>query len=79
MKWQKATMIFIGVLIVAIAAWDVFVLVDGGTESSISHVMIVWAYKYPAFPFVMGFVMGHLFWRMKETSETAAVTQESKK
>jgi len=70
MKWQKATMAFIGILILAITAWDVFVLVDGGTESSISYVMIQWAYKYPLFPFCMGVLVGHLFWRMKNVKGT---------
>jgi len=70
MKWQKATMIFIGILILAITAWDIFVLVDGGTESSISYVMLSWAYKYPIFPFIMGLTMGHLFWRVKNVKGT---------
>lgn len=78
MKWQKWTRVFIVAVVVLIAVWDVFVMVDGGTESSISHEMIVWAYKYPAFPFIMGFVMGHLFWRMGETKETAKVTGREK-
>lgn len=70
MKWQKATMIFIGIIILAIAAWDIFVLVDGGTESSISYVLMTWAYKYPVFTFMMGFVMGHLFWRIRNVKGT---------
>lgn len=64
MKFKKHTYVFIVAIIVLIAIWDVYVLVWGGPESSISHIMINWAYDYPVFSFVMGFVMGHLFWRM---------------
>jgi len=78
MKWKKGTMIFIGVLIVAITAWDVFVLVDGGTESSISHVMIAWAYRFPIFPFLMGVLCGHLFWRMPQTKELDKIQGDRK-
>jgi hypothetical protein len=70
MNWQRATIIFVLVVIVAIAGYDVLAIVEGGTEASISHLLITWSYKYPAFPFVIGFVMGHLFWRMPSTKET---------
>lgn len=75
---RKATQIFVAFMIVAIAVYDVYAIMKGGTEASISHLMIVWAYKYPAFPFTMGFVCGHLFWRMPETKETAKVTSHIK-
>ena len=66
---MKITKIFIAVMIVLIAAYDVYTIVLYGTETSVSHVMITWAYEYPVFPFVMGFVMGHLFWRMGQTKK----------
>jgi len=72
-KFQKMTRIFIGLVVLAILVFDVYVMVVGGTGTTISHEMIVWAYKYPVFPFLMGLVMGHLFWRMPSTSDTDKV------
>ena len=69
MKWQKATMYFVGLMLILVIAWDVFVLIDGGTESSISHLLIVWSYKYPIFTFASGVLCGHLFWRVRQTKE----------
>jgi len=67
MKYKQWTMIFVGVLVLAILIFDVFVLYKGGTEASISHLLIVWAYKYPIMPFFVGIICGHLFWRMRQT------------
>jgi hypothetical protein len=53
--------IFIGLTIVIIATVDSFLIIKGGTEASISHQIIVWSYEFPAFTFLMGFAMGHLF------------------
>lgn len=64
------TYIFIGLMILLITAYDIFAILTSGTESSISSIMIIWAYKYPAFPFLVGFVSGHLFWRMKNNKDT---------
>ena len=74
-NFKKYTVYFIGLVIVAIAVYDVIVIVNGGTEASISHTMIVWSYKYPVFTFLMGFVMGHLFWRMSDTIDTKKITE----
>ena len=66
MSAKNKTIVFIGVCIVAIIAWDIWTIVANGLETSISQVMIDWAYDYPVFPFTMGFVMGHLFWKISE-------------
>lgn len=79
MSWKKITGFFTIGLIVAIAVYDVVAIINGGTEASISHLLITYAYKYPAMPFCVGFVMGHLFWRMpgtKETPDTKILHQE---
>jgi hypothetical protein len=70
-KIRKITTYFIGITILAIAVYDIFAIYSGGTEASISHIMIEWSYKYPSFTFLMGFTMGHLFWRMRDTKITA--------
>ena len=64
MKLRKYTYLFIAIMVIIIAVYDVYVFIAGGTETTISHVMITWAYDYPIFPFIMGIVCGHLFWRM---------------
>lgn len=69
MNIRKQTMIFVAVVIAAIIVYDIYAIVMGGTEASISHLLITWSYQHPVFPFVMGFTMGHLFWRMRQTKE----------
>jgi hypothetical protein len=70
MNWHKITRLFIFGVIIAIAIYDVVTISQGGVETSISNTIIVWSYKYPIFTFVMGIVMGHLFWRLKDNPET---------
>ena len=74
MSLKKKTAIFILLTILAIAAWDVYAIVLGGHEVSISHTMIEWSYKYPIFTFLMGVVMGHLFWRMSDSKTTNKIS-----
>lgn len=65
-KWQWYTIIFTISVGIAVGAYDVVAMFQGGYESSISYLMITWAYKFPIFPFFMGVLCGHLFWRMPE-------------
>jgi hypothetical protein len=69
------TKIFTLVMFVVVAIYDVYAMIVGGTENSISHLMITWAYKYPIFPFVMGILCGHLFWRMHDTKATKSISE----
>ena len=78
-NWKKWTAIFIGVTILSIAIYDGVAISLGGTEASISHMMITWSYKYPAFVFLMGFTMGHLFWVIRPTKETIAIAEDTRK
>ena len=75
-NWKQLTIIFIAVVFIAIAIWDVLAISQGGTEASISSTIITWTYKFPAFTFLMGFIMGHLFWRMKPNDETKFIDQK---
>lgn len=67
MKFTAA--IFIAITIVIIAVVDVYFIVSGGTQASISYQIIEWSYKYPAFTFLMGFTMGHLFWKISDVKK----------
>lgn len=66
---KNAAAIFIGLTIVLIAIVDVILILKGGTSASISYQIIDWSYKYPAFTFLMGFTMGHLFWKISPTDK----------
>lgn len=67
MKFTAA--IFIIITIVIIAVVDVYFILGGGTEASISYQIITWSHEYPAFTFLMGFTMGHLFWKIKDVKK----------
>jgi len=61
------TYLIIPALLVGLVLFDVVALVIGGTEATISSVVIDASYKQPFLPFGVGFfvgiVSGHLFWR----------------
>ena len=76
---KKMTVIFIAIAFAAIAIYDVYAIVNGGTEASISHTMIVWTYKYPIFTFLMGVVCGHLFWRVRGGTEMRKIEDDTRK
>lgn len=67
---MKKTPIFIFSLILLIIFYDVWVIINYGAQESISAYVIEWSYSMPAFSFLTGFVMGHLFWRMKKNKRT---------
>ena len=46
--------------------WDVFAVFDGGTESSISYVMVKWGKEFPALTFGCGFLAGHFFFPLRK-------------
>jgi len=62
---KKMTSIVIIGIIALITIYDVYAWNVGGTEGTISWKIFEWSHEYPAFTFLMGFVMGHLFWQMK--------------
>jgi hypothetical protein len=66
MQLQKLTAKFIVGIIALIAAFDVFVYSKGGTEATISYVIMTWSYQHPITVFVAGVVCGHLYWRIRD-------------
>jgi hypothetical protein len=40
----------------------------------VSFIMIEWSYKLPICPFLMGIVVGHLFWRMGDSEATHKIS-----
>ena len=61
--------VFLISLVCLIAIFDVILITTKGKKNSISAWAIRLSYKYPSIVFIfamgLGFVMGHLFWRMK--------------
>lgn len=75
---SKITTIIIVLTVVILLAYDCYALVIGGTEGTISYQVIVSSYKYPLIPFFFGFLMGHFFWRMRDTEETKKISDSSR-
>jgi hypothetical protein len=72
MELKTATKLFIGLTIIAIAVYDVWVISSGGNTKSISWT--IWENSAgncsagikakPMIPAVAGILFGHLFWQM---------------
>lgn len=63
---MKKTVIFILFMISSIIIFDFYIIADEGSQASISAYIIRWSKEYASIPFLVGFVMGHLFWRMTD-------------
>lgn len=61
---MNITLSFIGIVVVAIAVFDVWIIAKKGKQESISAHIIRLSHQYPSIPFLVGFVAGHLFWSM---------------
>jgi hypothetical protein len=75
---MKLTKYFTVALVLIVAIFDVYVMAKGGTEASISHLLITVSYKYPFVPFLFGVLCGHLFWRMRDTKATAKIAKDTR-
>lgn len=64
MKIKTLTMYVIGAFVFGLIAYDFYAYLNAGQDSTVSNVMIEWSHEYPAVTFLVGFVMGHLFWQM---------------
>jgi hypothetical protein len=76
MNAKKMTVIFILIVGVAIAVFDLYIIQVGGKEASISQTIILWSYEYPSVTFLLGFVCGHLFWRMRSNKGFEKIDKE---
>lgn len=66
---MRKSAIFIIFLIVLIVIADVYLIVGGGVDESISKQIIDWSYDFPVFTFLVGFTMGHLFWKISDSKK----------
>lgn len=63
---MSKTVIFIVLMITSIVVFDFYIIFAEGAPESISAYLIRWSHEHPSIPFLIGFVMGHLFWRMSD-------------
>jgi hypothetical protein len=72
----------IPVAILAVLFYDIVAIHYGGTEASISSLLIVSAYKMPflvlCIGLFVGILLGHLFWRMKGNKDTRELGLDDK-
>jgi hypothetical protein len=80
MNWKKITLnivIAIPLLIVVLLIYDAIAVMNGGSEASISSLLITSAYKMPIMvsliSWFIGLVQGHLFWRLRQNEDTKSV------
>ena len=73
---KNITIKILAVLLLALLVYDVVAIQIGGTEASVSSVIITFAYKMPVFTFLSGVVCGHLFWRMRTNNDTKKIDEE---
>ena len=71
------TFYIIPLLIVLVLVYDFIAIKYGGTEASISSLIISFSYKMPMFTFLVGFgggfLCGHLFWRLRSNEDTVLI------
>ena len=76
------TMVSLAILAIAWIVYDVYAIQIGGTEASISYMMYQLSYKYPIFTFACGFfpgvLIGHFFWRIRDTERTKEISDASR-
>jgi len=74
---------FIVFTVVVVGGYDVYAIMQGGTEATISFMIYNWSYKYPIFTFACGFfpgvLVGHFFWRIRDTDTTKVISEDSRK
>lgn len=74
---MKATRLAIAFCIGALLVYDAAIILMKGTKASVSMQIIEWSYEYPVFTFAVGFIMGHLFWRLKDNEKTKRLGGDS--
>jgi hypothetical protein len=67
---KQKTILVIALTVFLLIVWDIYAILIGGKESSISSVMVVYSYDYPIIPFLFGVLCGHFFWRLRANRDT---------
>ncbi len=87
MNYRKMTKIvtfgIIPLIILIVLIYDVIAMINGGgSEASISSLIIKSSYEMPFMVFMtgnfIGILEGHLFWRMKSNKDTVKIDRKKK-
>jgi len=83
---KKTSLFIVGFIlfaIVIVGGYDIYAIIKGGTEATISHMVFEWSYKYPIFTFSCGFfpgvLVGHFFWRIRDGKITKEISDNTRK
>lgn len=66
MSVRKLTGAVVMATVVILSLYDVYAYIEGGTEGTISHLILSWSYSHPMVPFIGGLLSGHFWWRIRE-------------
>jgi hypothetical protein len=77
-SFKKLTLIITVVSVALLLIYDAIAIYFGGTEASISSLVITAFYKQPLIPLLVGILIGHLFWRMKGNNDTRELGLDEK-
>jgi hypothetical protein len=77
-SFKKLTLIITVVSVALLLIYDAIAIYFGGTEASISSLVITASYKQPLIPLLVGILIGHLFWRMKGNNDTRELGLDEK-
>lgn len=61
MTVRTQTEVFICAALAVIILWDVYAVLRGGSEATISRILYDVATAYPIIPFAVGILIGHLW------------------
>lgn len=61
--WAYVTKLLMILVVTIVSIYDIFIMVFVGRSATISDVVYECARNWPIIPFVIGAVIGHLFWR----------------
>ena len=59
---DSLTLSILGIIISILIIYDLFTVLERGSETTISVQLFEFSKKYPIVPFVLGIVFGHIFW-----------------
>ena len=86
MNIKTKTSIFIWIFVILgtliAVGYDIYAMMQGGTEATISFTVYKWSYQYPIFTFACGFfpgvLVGHFFWKIRDTETTKIISDNSR-
>ena len=66
MTWQARTKLVLVAILAGGTAYDLAAYSNGGSEATISRIILNLSMEWPAIPFVFGMLCGHLFWSQRD-------------